>query len=114
MTIQEIEIVTGGKIECGRHLKSDEIEQAFCSDLMSDVLTLGCHEILLITGLANMQAIRTAEMADITHIMFVRNKEISKEMLQLAAENDMVLISCKSSMFKVAGQLFAAGLKPVY
>jgi hypothetical protein len=61
-----------------------------------------------------MQAIRTAEMADITHIMFVRNKEISKEMLQLAAENDMVLISCKSSMFKVAGQLFAAGLKPVY
>jgi hypothetical protein len=53
-------------------------------------------------------------MADISYILFVRDKRITEEMLKLASENDMVLLGCKSSMFKVAGELFAAGLQPVY
>ncbi len=114
MTIEEILERTGGEIQCGAHRKFDKVDRAFCSDLMSDVLTLGCQEVLLITGLANVQAIRTAEMADISHILFVRDKNITEEMIQLAAENDMILVKCKSSMFKVAGELFAAGIKPVY
>lgn len=114
MTIQEIIKRTGGVIQCGEHRKGDKIGRAFCSDLMSDVLTLGCQDILLITGLANVQTIRTAEMADISYILFVRDKSISDEMLQLAAENDMVLVRCHSSMFKVAGELYTAGLQPVY
>ena len=114
MTIQEIIKNTGGEIICGEHRRTDSVNRAFCSDLMSDVLTLGCQDILLITGLSNVQAIRTAEMADISYILFVRDKKISEEMLELASENDMVLLGCKSSMFKVAGELFAAGLQPVY
>jgi hypothetical protein len=114
MTIQEIIKSTGGEIKCGEHRKNDQVNRAFCSDLMSDVLTLGCHDILLITGLSNVQAIRTAEMADISYILFVRDKNITDEMLKLAAENNMVLAGCKSSMFKVAGELYAAGIQPVY
>ncbi len=114
MTIQEILQQTGGEIQCGGHRKQDKVTRAFCSDLMSDVLTLDCHDILLITGLANVQTIRTAEMADISYILFVRDKNITGEMIELAAENNMVLATCPSSMFKVAGELYAAGLKPVY
>jgi len=114
MTIQEILLRTGGEIRCGGHRSNDQVNRAFCSDLMSDVLTLGCNDILLITGLANVQAIRTAEMADISYILFVRGKQITDEMLKLANENNMVLAHCKSSMFKVAGELFGSGLKPVF
>ena len=114
MTIQEILTRTAGEIRCGEHRKDETVGRAFCSDLMSDVLTLGCQDVLLVTGLANVQAIRTAEMADISYILFVRNKTITDEMIQLARENNMVLIQCKSSMFKVAGELFTAGLQPVY
>jgi hypothetical protein len=114
MTIQEIVNTTGGKFCCGENRNQERIGRAFCSDLMSDVLTLGCNDILLITGLANVQAIRTAEMADISYILFVRDKQITDDMLTLAKENNMVLAQCQSSMFKVAGELFAAGLQPVY
>lgn len=114
MTIREITARTGGAIRCGEHREMDTISMAFCSDLMSDVLTLGRNDLLLITGLVNVQAIRTAEMADISHIFFVRNKELTREMLELAEENDMVLIQSPSSMFKVAGELFSAGLQPIY
>ncbi len=114
MTIEEILKATGGEICCGEPRQQDQVYRAFCSDLMSDVLTLGCTDLLLITGLANLQAIRTAEMADISYIILVRNKQLTEDMISVAKENNMVVIRCKSSMFKVAGQLYEAGLEPVY
>jgi hypothetical protein len=52
------------------------VQCAFASDLMSDVLTLDCNGVLLVTGLCNMQTIRTAEMADVSCILFVRTSLI--------------------------------------
>ena len=46
------------------------IEYAFACDLMSDVLTFVNQEILLITGLSQLQSLRTAEMLDIKYILF--------------------------------------------
>ncbi len=60
---------------------------------MSDVLTVNCDNLLLITGLANLQAIRTAEMSDIDCILFVRNKSVSPEMKSLAEELGITLIN---------------------
>ena len=114
MTIEEIIRVTQGTLVCGKAHLPDEVDRAFCSDLMSDVLTLGCSDILLITGLAHVQAIRTAEMADIRYILMVRDKEVTEEMIRLVKENDMVLIKTSFSMFKSAGILYESGLKPVY
>jgi hypothetical protein len=91
-----------------------EVEYAFASDLMSDVLTVEMDNVMLITGLANLQAIRTAEMSDIGKIIFVRKKRATDEMIRLAAENDIILIECDYSLFKTSGILFQNGLKPVY
>lgn len=87
---------------------------AFGSDLMSDVLTLEEDQLLLVTGLANSQTIRTAEMADISLIIIARGKEVTEEMKELAVENEMTLLSSPFSMFKVCGLLYQQGLKPIY
>jgi len=100
--------LVSGKIE------GEEIERGFCSDLMSDVLTLETDRMLLVTGMANLQTIRTAEMADIHYVLLVRNKKASKEMLNLAAESGIVLIETAMSSFRCCGILYGAGLKPVY
>jgi predicted transcriptional regulator len=114
MKIKEIVDIVNGKVVCGKDRLNAEIERGFASDLMSNVLTLDTDHILLITGLANLQAIRTAEMSDITCIIFARNKKVSREMIDLAAENQMVLIECACSVFKTAGELYKAGIKPVF
>ena len=49
----------------------DEIESAFACHLISDVLAYVNQDILLITGLAHVQTLRTAEMLDIKYIVFV-------------------------------------------
>lgn len=115
MKIREITEVLSAKVIVGKHrFEEDAVLKGFASDLMSDVLTLEEEDVLLITGLCNIQTIRTAEMANIDVILFVRNKEVSQDMIDLAVENDMVLLQGKFSMFKTVGLLYGAGMKPIY
>jgi predicted transcriptional regulator len=100
--------VVSGKIE------DEVVETGFSSDLMSDVLTFDSDKMLLITGMANLQTIRTAEMADIHCILLVRNKKATKEMLKLADELGIALLETAMSSFRCCGILYNAGLKPVY
>lgn len=99
---------------CGEQHLQSPIQHAFAADLMSDVLRLNTEDMLLITGMANLQVIRTAEMSDIPFILFVRGKVVTPEMQELARENGIMLLQCKQSMFKVCGELYKAGLAPVY
>lgn len=114
MKISEVIRLTQATVVCGHAQSEYEVKRAFSSDLMSDVLTLDSDDILLITGLANPQAIRTAEVADIHCILLTRNKKASEEMISLANDNGMVLLKTSYSLFKTSGILYGAGLKPVY
>ncbi len=86
MKVEEICSVLNCELICGSHRDDHEVSHAFASDLMSDVLTVNCDSLLLITGLSNLQTIRTAEMSDINCILFVRNKSVTPEMKKLAEE----------------------------
>ncbi len=114
MNIKEIAKKIDGRVVTNVNNGSMDYDMAFASDLMSDVLTLRNDNLVLITGLANLQTIRTAEMADINCIIFVRNKKVTDEMARLAAESGIDIVECKYSMFRASGLLFQSGLKPVY
>lgn len=114
MKLSDVADIIGGKILNNADYIEKEVKCAFASDLMSDVLTIDTDGLLLITGLANMQTIRTAEMADIDGIVFVRNKKPTQEMIKLAEENNIVLIESPLSMFNVSGKLFQAGINPLF
>jgi hypothetical protein len=114
MDIAQVVQLLDAKIICGQERISDTIAHAFSSDLMSDVLTLDAENLLLITGLANVQIIRTAEVAEIHHLVIVRNKKISEEIVNLAAKLNMVIIESPYSMFKASGILYSHGLNPIY
>ena len=42
------------------------------------------------------------------------DKKVTPEMLALAEENGIAVMQCKQSMFKVCGELYKAGLEPVF
>ncbi len=114
MKVREIAEILDARLVCGQDSLDYDIEVAFASDLMSDVLTLKNDHVLLITGLNNVQTIRTAEMSDIHCIIFARNKKASPEMIALARDNDMVVMECRYSVFKTCGLLYGAGVKAVF
>ena len=114
MEISKIAKILDANIIVSNHDSKHKLKYGFASDLMSDVLTLEEEEVILITGLCNIQTIRTAEMANISVILYVRNKQVTDEMIHLAKENDMTIMQCNYSMFRTVGLLHENRLCPVY
>lgn len=88
-----------------------EVESGCGCDLMSDVLAFNHNNNVLLTGAVNPQAIRTCEVVDTKVVVFVRDKEPSQELIDLATDAGIVLLSTGFSMFEACGRLYAAGLR---
>jgi predicted transcriptional regulator len=88
-----------------------EIQMGCGADLMSDVLAFTHEGTLLMSGLTNPQVVRTAEMADVRAIVFVRGKIPPAETVALATDKGIPLLASKYTMFETCGRLFQAGLR---
>ncbi len=110
MTIREISEILSADILCGEDLIDTEINSACGSDMMSDVLAYVKDQSVLLTGLVNPQVVRTALMMDMKCICFVRGKTPDEKTLQIAADNDLVLMSTKERMYTACGKLYGKGL----
>ncbi len=114
MKIKRIMELTAAACVCGNADAPLEIRYGFAADLMSDVLKIETDELLLVTGLCNIQTIRTAEMSDLKSILFVRDKKATPEMVALAEQNGIVLLESPYSMFRAVSQLARAGIEPIF
>jgi len=90
------------------------MERVGASDLMSDVLAYMTPGALLLTGLKNPQVVRTAEMADLSAICFVRGKEPEPQTLDLARAREIPLLRTRMPMYEACGRLYAVGLKACF
>jgi predicted transcriptional regulator len=110
MKIRDISEILNAQVFTGEELLDYEVTTACGSDLMSDVMAYVTENVVLLTGLINLQVIRTAEMMDIKAIVFVRGKLPLDSMVELAKEKNIVLMSTKLTMFVSCGKIYNAGL----
>jgi hypothetical protein len=110
MTIEQVCSILNGRFLVRNHDPGMDIPLGGAADLMSDVLAFGAEGMVLMTGLTNPQVVRTAEMAGINVIVFVRNKKPPLETIELARDSDITLISTAYTMFESCGLLFQGGL----
>lgn len=89
-----------------------EIPAGFAADLMSEVLAFCGHGALLITGLASVQSVHTADVADLAAILFVNGKRPAREVVSLARERELPLLTTPLTMYEVCGRLHDIGLEP--
>ena len=87
-----------------------DIRSACGSDMMSDVLAFVKDQTVLVTGLTNPHVIRTAEMLDVSCIVFCRGKKPDEEMLEMARERDIVVLSTRHTMYVACGLLYTNGI----
>ena len=111
MTVAGVARVLGAQVVVGDGFLGREVHTACGSDLMSDVLAFVKDQTVLVTGLTNNQAIRTAEMMDIVCIVLVRGKEPDSGMVDLAVDREIVVMRTEHSMFTACGLLYEAGLR---
>ena len=111
MKVRDIVAKLEGVLYTGEDLLDTDIQAACGADLMSDVMAFVKENVVLLTGLVNPQAIRTADLMDIRVIVFVRGKTPPKDMIAEAERTGMAVIATKYSMFLACGRLYEAGIR---
>lgn len=110
MKLKEIERILDAEVVTGTDMLETDIKIACGCDLMSDVLSFAKHGAILLTGLTNPQVVRTAEMADLRAICFVRGKKPDRGTIEIAESKKIPLLTTPLSMFESCGRLWQKGL----
>lgn len=110
MTVKQVRKVLEAELLNGDESLDLELKMACGADLMSDVLAFAKSTSLLLTGLTNSQVVRTAEIAEISVVCFVRGKRPQPETVELAKEKGIPLLSTRLPMYESCGRLYRSGL----
>ena len=88
-----------------------DLKSACGADLMSDVMAFVKEDVVLLTGLVNIQTVRTAQLLDIPLVVFVRGKTPDAQMIAEATKAGIGLMTTEATLFLGCGKLFEAGLR---
>lgn len=111
MLLSEIKEILNATVLWGEDRLDREVTSACGSDFMSDVLAYVKNQAVLLTGLVNPQVVRTADMVEMNCIVFVRGKVPGQDILNLAAQRDIVVMTCPKRMYEACGLLYYNGLR---
>ncbi len=111
MKIGEMVRLLNARVVLGEEMLDQEVTSACASDMMSDVLAFPKEQIALLTGLNNPQVIRTADVLDIRCVVFVRGKQPTPEIYEMAQEYGVAVLSTEKTMYIASGILYANGLR---
>jgi len=111
MRMQEVKEILDAAVICGEDWLTLEIKVGCGSDLMSHVLaSITSDDVLLLTGLVSHQVIYVSDAVNIRAICFVNGKRPEQEIIELAQERKMVLLSADCPTFDACGKLYQHGL----
>ena len=111
MNLREVQQLLDAQLLTGEEYLDRQVGECFGSDLMSDVLAFTNRQTLLCTGLTNLQVIRTADMADLCGVVVVRGKTPGADIIRMARENALPVMTTEYTLFETCGLLFKAGLR---
>jgi predicted transcriptional regulator len=99
------------RVLVGENRLDEEVVVGCGADLMSDVLAFVKPGALLLTGLTNVQSVRTADIAGVRAIVYVRGKLPDKEAIELAERTAITLLATNLLMYEACGRLYTHGLR---
>jgi predicted transcriptional regulator len=112
MKIRDIGKVLDAELLTSNNGGEKEFDTACSADLMSDILAHASPGAVLLTGLITPQAVRTAEMAELVAIVFVRKKRPPDEVIALGDSKGIPIWLSNHNMFETCGKLYVEGIKP--
>ena len=111
MKVSEINDILKATILCGEDRMEDVVSGCGSADLMEDVLSAATEGCVLLTGVITEQVIRTAKVARVGAVVFVRGKKPAQSVIDLATAYDLPLLLTRYSLFVASGRLYMGGLR---
>jgi len=113
LSLNDVKHLLRAQIYVGEDKLDMTVKTGAASDLMSDMLTGRNSDAVLLTGLCNVQVIRTSIIAGVVAVVLVRGKQPTQEIITQAREHGLPLLSTPFTMFTSCGRLFSKGLRGV-
>jgi predicted transcriptional regulator len=110
MRLKQVGKILEAEVLVGEESLDIDITMACGADLLSDVLAFTKSGSLLLTGLTHPQVIRTAEIAEIKAVCFVRGKRPPDETVDLAKKRGIPLLYTSLLMYESCGRLYSRNL----
>jgi predicted transcriptional regulator len=111
MKISEIRDILKAEVLVGEDQLDKTVVGAGGADLMADVLSAVAKGAALLTGLTTEQVLRTARVADVALVVFVRGKKPDAPVIELARQYNMPVMLTKYSLFVASGRLYVNGMR---
>ena len=89
-----------------------EVEGAFISDMLSDVMAGAKAGNVWITVQTHKNIIAAANLVDVPAIIVVRDKKVPEDTMQMADRVGVTVLTTELDSFQVAVKLYEAGIKP--
>ena len=105
MNLHDVQRLLGADVLTGKEYLDRQIETCCGSDMMSDVLAFTKRNTLLCTGLTNMQVVRTADMTELSALVFP-----DLDILEAAEDNMLPVLVTDHTLFEACGILYQAGI----
>lgn len=113
MTLAEVKDILGCEVLTDDDDLTLEVHEVVASDGMSEILAFAKSGELMITGLTNIQSVRTADIAGVSAVIYCRGKRPDKKVVEFAKKIRIPVMVTKMVMFDICGILYNKGLKGV-
>ncbi len=113
MKLSEIRDILQAEVLAGEEDLSADVQQVVASDGMSEILAFAKSRELMITGLTNIQSIRTADIAGVIAVVYCRGKYPDRKVIEFARQKKIPVMVTRMVMFDICGILYARGLQGV-
>ena len=111
MKLTDIRDILRCDVLTGEDELSMDVETVVASDGMSEILAFARPGALMITGLTNVQSVRTADIANVRAMVYIRGKRPDEKAINLARKNNIPVLATDLGMFDVCGMLRDRGLR---
>ncbi len=112
-TISDIQDILRADVIAGDDQLDTPVDAGICSDLMSDIMWGPTEGAVLLTGLNNVQAVRSCVISGVVGMVLVRGKEPAEELVKQAKAYNFPLLCTPFYMYSACGRLFSRGLRGV-
>ena len=113
MKARELVAILEAEIISGENRLDDEVQSIGAGDMMSDILALAKPGMIVLTAHTSPQSVRTGMVTEVLGLVVVQNKNIPPATIELARQNDFLLLRTRKFMFSACGKLYTAGFKGI-
>jgi predicted transcriptional regulator len=111
MKVYEIRDILNAEVLTGQDNLDRTVSGAGGADLMQAFLAAATKDAVILTGLTSDDLIRTAKVAEVAAVVFVRGMKPEASAVELARSYELPTMVTRHSLFVASGKLYMNGLR---